>query len=451
MKPLSLIRTTALTSLVALSPVMLIGGAEAGVKIKIKPQTHVDVNVKPRVKVAPKVKVKAAKVRIKTKPKATKQVATDPTSKNQTTTQTAGNNPTVQPAKKVKKTVVTASLTPQSIAAIPVPTERPDREFDSGSVQLDELGQARAAAEAARILDEMEQLASLGGLRDAASVSLDLADVGLSQDPELSNSERLGAPTTGERGGMFGDDRGPGADEFASIDNTHARGPANSGHRGTASAAKDYLGVNRSIEEGMGNLAGGMDMDEDSGGPEYTDWDGNATDQPGGRYHWGHSNDSEVPGRHGQRIYSFEDYTAATKTVVIVDREGATIETTTVDGGRVANRSVLNDDGEYTVVESDLQEPPATSVDELRDPDSGYGGSSPLPWINEREKPTTDISAAAGGKTPGALPQDPYADQVEQGNVQASITQADLLETWDQSSHDRGETTPIDPDGVNQY
>ena len=457
----SLLRTTALTGLVALVPFVFAMPADAG--IKIKPQTHVKVNVKPKVKVAPKIKVKAAKIRIKTKPRTTKKVAKDPTSKTQTNTRSASTQPKITPQperKNPRRPIENASLDTGSTFNVGVPERRPDRNIDTRQndrfTVIDELGQARAAAEAARMLEELGNVAALGKLRDAATVNAELGDSALDQGSELSNRDQLGTPDTGNRGGMFENYQGPGADEFAEIENSHGSGPANSAHQSHLDAVNAYYDINRSISQGLGGIA------SNNGGHNPNDVDSFETRTDGNTstyvYNYERSNGTKVTEivviRYGGGLTENSSSTTTDETMITTNPDGRTEATEVsefadseyddpVETYSYSTRIYSGDNAE-PVVHHGTGSRYVGSLDELRDPDSGYGGSSPFPWINEREKPTTDLTTAGNGKTPGAMPQDPYSDQVNTRQVQASVTQDRVLETWDEDNRRSGAPQPID-------
>jgi hypothetical protein len=82
---------------------------------------------------------------------------------------------------------------------------------------------------------------------------------------------------------------------------------------------------------------------------------------------------------------------------------------------------------------------------EKTNPDYAGGGSSPFPWINEREKGTFDFSkVGSGGKTPGALTQAPHGEDSLTTGSPAMLTQNDVLERYDEDGRNRGQRTPID-------
>ncbi len=447
MNTIALLKTTALAGIVAMMPVVFAETADAGANIKIKPK------VKTHVKVKPKIKINKAKIRNNAK-----------SNNQQVVVKKAKKSPqiTATPKQIQKKPVVTASLNPgyPDLNIVPVPEQRPV-EFENRFGQFEELQGAREAAEAAK---ELEQLARLG--TDTKDMDLANPDLGTGHS---SNQDVLnGMFQKDGKDGIGGSNAARfGPDTFAGIPDTHGKGPANANGTSAADAAAGFWGVTQDrINAGIGGIAGKGDVKETPGmGAKQVVEPKPSTESGriGGGYSWHPSTRSDDGGHvhttyrrdpnwtHSVTTTYSSDYSSIERQTEVIISSGRWTRRITRDfGERTWEVQVIpNGGGDAVITRGSLDNGPqpedtGPKVAERRDPDSGYAGPSPFPWINERENQLTKLTPGTGGKTPGALPQDPAVSKGSTNTTQAAVSLNDLLETWDEDSRRSGSPQPID-------
>jgi hypothetical protein len=445
MKPVTLLFSTALASMMLLAPSIVPSADAAG--IKIKPQI---VKVRPKIAIAKskvRVKIRAARVRVAPKIKVN----------------TAKLKPRIKIKKIKPKLLAKVKVQPNKLAKIHVkPRIKPNKPAAGGlklraqaAAKLAKIGkQARFkhAANAARAAAAAKDAISLSAIRTAASpelalktpdlastvpTNIDLLD-GMNKKPDnsstrLRNPDKLWSQSQAARFGP---------DSFGGIADSHSQGPANSQGTSASDAAKGFMGV---TSDTIAGAVAGVAGQRDGRGSAFVDGrsvhnesDGNVVT-------------STVKYRTGN--VNFEKYVAV-ESSSDSDRAVGFIVTRTFDGtstgdGIIGTTSIRDRNGnERPAGPAVVYEEPAdagSGATELRDPDSGYAGPSPLPWIDE--KPTTDLSMTSNSNSPGALPAGP--DQAEpngHSNIAAQYTANDVLERHDEDGRNRGERTIIDRD-----
>ncbi|MEM9331174.1 MAG: hypothetical protein AAGA53_07590 [Pseudomonadota bacterium] len=425
MTPISLLKTTALSGLMILMPLIVPAPVDAKVKIKAVNANGL-VAVKPRVKVSPKVKIKKAKIRIKTKPK-TRKVAV--VKKAAAPRQGIVSKPK-QPF------TVTASLSTKShgdLVHVAVPTQRPDREIEVGQPMIFTLGEARYAglaeqnqikdaSVAARALEELREVASLVAIRHGATVGSDLGGFEIERNGPISNQERLGKPQGTNQPNWLGEDLGSGPEQFAGLDNSHSRdAPSNpwAVTKDTVNQAKDGVAGSTVHESADHSENGSVIKRVDSNGlVEITKVEDIHRASDGGDL-------------------------GTIQTRALYDADGFLIErVTNVYYGdrlvRTRRERIFDVDGNPSFNEETYH--PGTGAMELKNPDH-VGGSdcNNISCILKGEtRKGLQLKDVENGKTPGAMPQDPHNGAYTKNQVQSSIATNDLLETWDEDNRRRG-------------
>lgn len=474
MKLSALMLTTAIAGLMQIAPGFATDAHAAGIKIKpqivkvrpkiavAKPKVRVKVRAA-KVRVKPKVKIRAARIkpkirtatikpRLKVKPR-TQKVAVIPRLKPKLAVRVAPRA-TLGAAVNAAKHIVT--IKPHRIKA---PTAKPAHKTSTKSARMNSHVRIKDMMQAAQGTQAARDAITMGGMRTTATVELGLGAVSLTPNTRPSNREVLGGmfktPDGGKmpgkaHGGLWGNrDLGQfGPDSFGGLANSHAPGALDTGT--AAGAAKDYLNINRGIASGMAGIAGRQPSE--SG--EYRSPPGNGPGRSGsmeyGHYTTERNGDAKVyvtywrdPDGQYHSVERYVDGNQDTTSRTVTTPEWST--TRQEDGTYVTARNrdagTTHESGPTGGTEDQVHRQHTPAPAELRDPDSGYSGPSPLPWLDEKQ--TFEFSSTTPG-TPGPLTQGPGHDGNQQQQVQAAVSQNDVLERYHEDGRDRGEPTPID-------
>jgi hypothetical protein len=298
MKPVTLLFSTALASIMLLAPSIVPSADAAGIKIKpqivkvrpkiavAKPKVRVKVRaakvrVKPKIKIKaarikPRIKIKAARVqpRMKIKPQAPKVVASIKT------------KPKLRPAIQIKprmkpKAVLlprigstkTTVLIPRTKPAHQPATKLPNMQINTTAMR--NLHGEKDAVQAARALATVESITALGKIGSTAALELGESKLDLARTMP-SNQDRLG--------GMFKDPSGKGSagmgpngkwdnsgiggfgpDTFVGLPNADGQDQGNTKYGTVRDAASDFLSFDTA--GAIGGVAGRRDhTTEYSGG-----------------------------------------------------------------------------------------------------------------------------------------------------------------------------------------
>ena len=470
MKKTALMLSTAVAGMMLLAPAMSTAADAAG--IKFKPQV---VKVKPKVAVAkPKLRVKAARVRIKPKVRI-RAARVTPRVKVKVARPKVVAKVTIKPrlraAVQIKPRVkprLAATLKPKTVKVVPKP--KPATRLAAapkqraGGAKLARLGnqaglkdvmQAAQGAEAAR------NAAKLGKLRTGATAKLGFATPDLAPGAPRGNRDIVNGMTrkpgrnnlaNNTPGGNWGDSSAArfGPESFVGLRNSHSTGPANANHGATADAARGFLGVTSGrIAAGMGQVAGDRTSSDTQGVVTVTKVEhdnGQVTHTKTENIYRGGSggNGGQIGTIRTSHTYGVSDPTTTTTDTLEVRAFKGYRRSRESGSGWTGTDVVNNPHGSSWETGHDHTDPFELYPRERRDPDSGHGGSSPLPWINEREKQTVTISPLVVTGSPGAMPQDPGQGSTQPQQVERTVSQNDVLERYDEDGRNRGDRTPID-------
>ena len=425
---------------VRVKPKVQIKAARIKSRIKVKsamPKIAATVKIKPKLVVAPKTTLKT-RLRVAGKISSNKLMAmkmppvnnlgnanTRPPSSGKTLPyypfvahklnlpKEVGPQRTVQRTAKLTSKGSNALLSPSPVQ----PSNRTAGNIQTGPVsvgdrQINLQGNQsgiKDAMQAALAADAMKDTLALGELRVAATPEMGLPTPDLGANGPKQNNDWLTPPDTGagnlNHDSLWGQNEagGFGPDSFVGLPNTHSRGPANSNGSAAGDAAKGFWGVTggsiASIVAGVSGQRSGpvrMPLVKANGTDQiYSEWSGNTSYYVGG--------DS----RETMRVKNRADGTATIIHSRFDDNDG--------DGNlegeyqRVTEVDANGDVTEDTGTDSQPSSFNRHGTTQLRDPDSGYSGPSPFPWIEESKK--ADLSTVASGKTAGGLPAAPDQGQ----------------------------------------
>jgi hypothetical protein len=476
MKNASLLLSTALASLIVLAPATLTSADAATIKIKpqvvkVKPKiavakpklrlkvkaARVRVTPKLRVKVKPKIAIAKPKLRVKVKPrikaanikprvkvkakapkivttlKATPKIAAPalnikPRIKVQAVAKAIGK---VKPAAIIKPQVKVASTPPKATIRQTGAAAVVDRVVIPSGIS--DAAQGARAAAAAR---DAIKLGAIGAAVATGKLVGGLGDFNVPVKTVPSNTEVVGdfikKPNGGGGGAPGPDDKwgnhGVGrinADNFVGLPGSHSS--AGTDPNTAAGGAMAYWNGKRN-----GAVAGaiaGVAGDRSGAGLPPKGW-----------------TKTRMRERHWYDVVSLRNGGNGGPVL-----QEITIKVRT-DGSRTVIRNTYHDvdgDGAIDAADQRVRETnelghltDETFVDrpdlvERRDPESAGGGSTPFPWINEREKATFDFSkVGSGGKSPGAMPEAPHGEDGAP-RTQSVVSQNDLLERYDEDSRNR--------------
>lgn len=360
--------------------------------------------------------------------------ARHPVQRVATPTMNTGNTSAVRSSKKMSNTAV-GTIQASSM-------KQAGRSFD----QLANHNGIKDAMNAARAAEAAGEVITLGKHRVAATPDMGLptrdlgSTVPSNQDILNGMTKKPGKTGTSTMNpdSLWGqnDIGGFGPDSFAGSPGTGSQGPANSKGTTASDAAKGFWGV---TEDTIAGAIGGVANDK-TGGGSVTTSPRETTVHDDGSISSGYTKYRSD----GNRIHVSEELAPLPeRRVTVVANDGEVISQEhariiVVQGNphsMVTRQTNLNRSGS-----GDGRAP---DVNRLIDPDSGYSGPSPFPWIDETNK--ADLSTAGNGKTPGGLPDAPDQSQPTGWSSGSAMYSAnDVLERYDEDGRNRGETTPID-------
>ncbi len=476
MKLSALMLTTAVAGMMQLAPASVADANAAG--IKVKPQI---VKVRPKIAVAkPKVRVKvrAAKVRVKPKVKIRaarikpkiRTATIKPRLRVKPRTRKATAVPRLKPKLAVRTVPLSGPMPKAAVnAAARIATIKPDRvkapaarpvpKTSTRSARINSHARIKDIMQAAQGVEAARDAITMGAMRTAATVKPGLGAISLTPATRPSNRDVLGGmfktPDGGKMPGKANGDLwgnrdlgrfGPGS--FGGLANSHAPGALDTGT--AAGAAKDYLNINRGIASGMAGIAGRQPAESGEYRSPPANGPGRSGSMEYGHYTTERNGDAKVyvtywrdpDGQyHSVERYvdSNQDTTSRTVTTprwsTTRQEDGTYVTARNRDAGRT------HESGPTGGSEDQVHRQHTPAPAELRDPDSGYSGPSPFPWLDEKQ--TFEFSSTTPG-TPGPLTQGPEHNTNQQQQVQASVSQNDVLERYDEDTRNRGKPTPID-------